>query len=31
MDVYDKLGTKVSRMEDLLSVLSTMNELRKPA
>lgn len=31
MDVYDKLGTKVSRMEDLLSVLSTMNDLRKPA
>lgn len=28
-DVYDKLSTKVSRMEDLLSVLSTLNNLRE--
>jgi len=27
--VYDKLSTKVSRMEDLLSVLSNLNQLRK--
>ena len=27
--VYDKLSTKVSRMEDLLSVLSNLNQLRE--
>ncbi len=30
-DVYDKLQTKLGRMEDLLNVLNKLNELRKTA